>query len=721
MPPPLDPQTAPPLERYCDLVLKGGVVDGVIYPGVLIELAREFRFQSLAGTSVGAIAAALAAACEYSRRFGSDLGFNEVLRKVPDELAKDVAPGRTMLRSLFQTDPALQRLFDTAVDAASAPKDKFWPTLSCSIWQRYQRVMQAWFVAGFLATLAGAWLTAVGKALVWSYLQFVRAGYEAPLLGLSGLGHISISDTLCPYVLGVVLGILAALGGLVLTLYREYQKLSGQPGFGFCSGLSEEGHPDALVNWLHRGLQGAAGLELDRPLTFQDLWSAPCGPKNVDGSPQQKSIDLRMMTTCVSHGRPYEMPMTDTSVRLFFSLKEWAHYFPPSVLAHLRASSACYTQERVDFLPGRVINGVVQNVQNSPHPRDIPRQPGEPANDFRELPVGELPVLVAVRLSMNFPLLFQAVPLWAIDHQGGRVKELNGVIAPEFRKCWFADGGVTSNFPLHIFDNPIPAWPTFGVYIDDKSRKRKWSDKLQAPPEGELVMGRDGQKLKWERTYFHTSGRAERWYHIDDHNTGSSAQPIRTSGFSDYLFAMVFTVKDWADKANLRMPGIRDRVVTVYKNDLSLGGLNLKLPGLNILNLAYDNGTKAGQDLAKKFRDAPPPFNPNLQGGAGWLDHRWVRFNAYLSAVKTHLQGLSLAAHGAHGTSSLSLQIQEATQVPPLSFDKCIEPTLSSVQATALTNALAALESLETALSQNTVVQPYSAQPQYELKARSRT
>ena len=41
------------------------------------------------------------------------------------------------------------------------------------------------------------------------------------------------------------------------------------------------------------------------------------------------------------------------------------------------------------------------------------------------------------------------------------------------------------------------------------------------------------------------------------------------------------------------MPGIRDRVVTVYKNDDTNGGLNLKLPARSIHELGYINGKEA--------------------------------------------------------------------------------------------------------------------------------
>jgi hypothetical protein len=318
---------------------------------------------------------------------------------------------------------------------------------------------------------------------------------------------------------------------------------------------------------------------------------------------------------------------------------------------------------------------------------------------------------------MNFPVLFQAVPLWAIDQEGGRtklrVRDNIAMYAPEFRKAWFADGGVTSNFPLHIFDSPIPAWPTFGVYIADASRKRG--------ADGHLDLNEDLQRNKYQLTEFHTSGRAERWQDISDQNTGTQERPVRTKGFIEYLGAVASSAKDWADKANLRMPGIRDRVVTVYKNGLTNGGLNLNLPGFEISKLAYDHGTQAGKALVRKFLSTEPPFNPNLEGSPAWLDHRWVRFNAYLSAMKTHLRGLSLASHQAYGTSSLQVQIEQAQEHPPLYFEKCFEPTLTSAQGKALSEALAALEKLEAALNADAVVQPYTARPQYELKARSRT
>ena len=44
--------------RYCDLVMKGGITSGVVYPNAVLASARDFRFKNIGGTSAGAIARA---------------------------------------------------------------------------------------------------------------------------------------------------------------------------------------------------------------------------------------------------------------------------------------------------------------------------------------------------------------------------------------------------------------------------------------------------------------------------------------------------------------------------------------------------------------------------------------------------------------------------------------------------------------------------------------
>ncbi len=46
----------------CDLVMKGGITSGIVYPPAVLELSKHYTFQSIGGTSAGAIAAAGTAA-----------------------------------------------------------------------------------------------------------------------------------------------------------------------------------------------------------------------------------------------------------------------------------------------------------------------------------------------------------------------------------------------------------------------------------------------------------------------------------------------------------------------------------------------------------------------------------------------------------------------------------------------------------------------------------
>lgn len=43
-----------PVEE-CDLVMKGGIASGIVYPAFVLKLKDRYRFRSVGGTSVGAI------------------------------------------------------------------------------------------------------------------------------------------------------------------------------------------------------------------------------------------------------------------------------------------------------------------------------------------------------------------------------------------------------------------------------------------------------------------------------------------------------------------------------------------------------------------------------------------------------------------------------------------------------------------------------------------
>src|SRR5262245_23743539 len=63
-------------------------------------------------------------------------------------------------------------------------------------------------------------------------------------------------------------------------------------------------------------------------------------------------------------------------------------------------------------------------------------------------------------MSLSFPVLLSAVPLYAANFE---CAPENGKYSLE--RCWFSDGGLTSNFPIHFFDAPLPGRPTFGINL----------------------------------------------------------------------------------------------------------------------------------------------------------------------------------------------------------------------------------------------------------------
>lgn len=654
-PPCLDQLHQPPVDHYCDVVLTGGVTDGVIYPWALVELARKYRFKNIGGTSVGAMAAALTAAAEYARRQGSVAGFNEVLLKLPRMLGDEV-DGGTRLYSLFQPAKSTRRLFDlfVAIFAADSTADG----------KRKKGGLVARIVTAALCVyrkhaLAGALIAVLIGVAGWWRWHFGS--------GWALLGELLLSAL--PW--AIVLAALFVGPAIYFDLVRGFVK----NGFGICTGYRNETTPSgtqSLVEWLHQGIQGACDKPLDQPLTFKDLWDAPGGPierPSPHALPKRKSrsIDLRMVTTNLTHGRPYALPVEDETSRLFFRKADLAPYFPPAVLDYLVDHSQPYVSK---------VKGV------DPDPADVPV-------DLRELPAGDLPIVVAARLSLSFPILFSAVPLWAIDYEAGYFKNRR------LRRCWFSDGGICSNFPIHLFDAAVPEWPTFGIALAQRSLF--WPKEPVYLPE------------------HHNQGRGDRWDRFGDAVlpvTGEAVPPHkRLTGF---LASIIWSAKDWKDKTSMRMPGARDRVVRVaLEPDES--GLNLKITRRQILDLAEDYGRMAGEKLIERFIDPIVNGRPSQS----WNEHRWVRFNSFLVGLRERIENIGAAAERAGYSTPLSRQIAQATQTPPLSEkNEADEKLLTKAQARDLQILLAALKNLESKFAQADLPQPYTPLPTPSMRIR---
>jgi hypothetical protein len=491
--------------QYCDLVMKGGVASGVVYPPAVVALAEHYTFRNIGGTSVGAIAAAAAAAAECGRRHGRGDPFAR-LTQLRNDLAR---PG--FFVSLFKPDRESAALFRLVYDIATTTG-----TLT-----RLLTVLRAG-----LETLVGmvAVLLAIGAPLGLWYTQLVP-----------GSGALY-------FALGALATIIALTLSIACVVWQGSTAL-GRDAFGLCSGFDPASTVTAprLTNWLSALVNELAGIT-DRPLTFGDLWNAP---QDVDPEREERAINLEMITTNLTLGRPYRFPLTDSDHHRFcFEPSELAEYFPADVIAWMTGHQA-----------------------QRDHPV-VRLSDGKPLVPLPEME--DLPVIVATRLSLSFPILFRAVPLYAVDFS----RRLNEGVPPgqphHAERCWFSDGGISSNFPIHFFDAPLPRWPTFAIDLDDRH------------PDYPKTVWMSGER----------GGLLEHWSRFDD----ALSPGERLVGF---LAAIFEAASGWRDVLQAHLPAFRDRIVHIGLTATE-GGLNLNMPSETIGHLC-DYGSLAGATLVEQF------------------------------------------------------------------------------------------------------------------------
>ena len=128
-------------------------------------------------------------------------------------------------------------------------------------------------------------------------------------------------------------------------------------------------------------------------------------------------------------------------------------------LPFLETPSPIYVEKKVlrDYLPREVAQWMIDHAGiYGPH---VKPDPG-----VIRLPMPhDLPLVFAARLSLSFPVLLSAFPLMTPDFSAK--KDDSGLVP--LRRLWLSDGGLTSNFPVHFFDSPIPSRPTFCLNLID--------------------------------------------------------------------------------------------------------------------------------------------------------------------------------------------------------------------------------------------------------------
>ena len=547
-------------DRECDLIMKGGISSGIVYPRAACTLAITHSFRSVGGASAGAIAAAAVAAAEHDRQSG---GFVR-LAALPGELG-------TTLAGLFQPGPATKRPFSILarwLEPDQSPARKLTSTLTT------------------VAAGAPVTFTMVLSALL--AIPFAAIGLTA------GPGDLSWLGWAVPALLWVPAAVAIALAAAGFVFARKTLAAMTANGFGLCNGhqIDPDANTAPLTDWMAGTFDALAGLRPgDPPLTFGDLWGpeavaleasvtkrdrleAPVDPAVRAAAAAARKVDLVVMTTNLTFQRPYRFPFADETFS--FCPEHLREYFPDPVVAHMLARSAPATDplNAVDGSEPPTVDGVEQRIRMRCPTHDVQVQP---------LPdPWDIPVVVAVRLSLSFPGLISAVPFFSVDW--ARTPAARALIP-----VWFSDGGISSNFPMHFFDSAFPGRPTFGINLSPVDPD--YPDELVHKPQKQ--------------------------------GGGGPPEATPLPGMIAFGHSILNTMQDWVDNTQITMPGYRDRIVTVRQRP-GEGGMNLKMAAPTITALA-DRGAEA----ARTFQDFDLPL------------HQWIRYRVAMSGTDEMLTNLN--------------------------------------------------------------------------------
>jgi predicted acylesterase/phospholipase RssA len=510
-------------------VMKGGITSGAVYPKAIKRISTRYRLRNLGGTSAGAIAAVSAAACEYRRNQGVTDAF-DVLDTVGGEISR---PG--FVERLFQPTQRARPAFSVGLrltTTSGSPARRVVSAIFAIL--RSDR----WFLASAaLAVLA--WAVVIGVA-IWALLGDPTA--------VDFVAIILLAVAALP-----VAALLVASVALLAAVHfaSELDRALKGNWFGLCSGLTEDGYPEnsALTNWLHATIQRFAGLPLDKPLTFRMLRG-----DDVD----DPLVNLQLVTTDLSAARPVILPLPDEPL----SEEPAPYLFDP---AELRK-----------FFPSEVVEQMKEASQ-------LGAQTGE-GQALYTVPGLDLPIVVAARLSLSFPILLSAVPLWRAD----------GVDAALVQHT-MSDGGISSNFPIHFFDSLFPARPTFGLDL------QPWRIATEQPVE----------------------------------MSDAPRKPMfsRVTDVPTFFTQVLSATLNWRDNMQAELPGYRDRICQI-RLKTSEGGLNL-----NMTPNAVDSLVARGDEAGVAVTD-PRKFD--------WDRHRVTRFRILMQMLQRGLGRLGVGRPGVY-------------------------------------------------------------------------
>lgn len=635
------------LRHSCDVTMSGGLAEALVYPLGVCSLAEHYVLRRVGGSSVAAVPAAAAAAAEVGRAApdvaaeepgavapgfaglaevvgwlaGQDVAHQDARSLAAGQAPLEEAPEQWRLARMLQPGPRTRPLFRlfTAVQRAraAAPADRRAARrrVALGVLAGFTRRSRVAAAAAWAGSLAGWLLLTVALArgdvawpavVVASVVLLVTAVLAATGLSVlvAALAVREVVTAAAPGTgFGLVPGVAPEWTGRRPRRRRMSQRLDALAGVPAPDGVP------ALATWVTDRLDDLAGIPRGRvetpdlfdsagllhdgglpggegdpgrpALTFGDLWLGRTGTRTLEDAdvlqraaadPEHRVVDLVLTTTDLTQVRPYRMPL------------------PVADELERRGMSRflfCRTCLEA-VIPLRV---VVQLVKASPALDTEHACPRHDGALLHELPdPWDVPVALAVRMSMAVPGLLAAVPLCTVEPDADAAGP--GMV----RLHWFGDGDLTAGMPVGAFDTLLPRWPTFAFHVDPDAAADGPGVDLPAQDAARRPLG---------------------WHPL-----------VSALGFAR---AAARAPRAWADATSADLPGYRGRVAVVG------GAAGLPVPYVSqrqVLALAL-RGSAAGEALRERFTGP----DDDVPGQTQTDRYRWIRLRTALREYR----GLSLS------------------------------------------------------------------------------
>jgi predicted acylesterase/phospholipase RssA len=401
-------------------------------------------------------------------------------------------------------------------------------------------------------------------AIACLIVAMVAVGAWDDIVRVRGLVAVGLGSLLLGWITGGAIGILANILWFIPGNHN-----------GLCTGLgrpdqSRKTQDNTLVNWLTGKIDEVAGAA-GRTTTHLSV-----------GNTRSSRVDLVAITSDLTRGVPLKLPDALTGYR--FNPEEFRIFFPPTVVEQLTGAAGVVSERCT-----------IETAQGERYERTLCSFTGSDGASSNS--ISHVPVIVIARMSMSFPILFSTIPVYyprAADQEANDSQ-------PIWQRSTLSDGGIVSNFPIHLFDRALSPRPTFAIDLVDKNDEElpeAMSDQFAMSP----ILGRNRRGL------------------IQNRPMAAALVPDPPPGkLSAFATGILNTARGWMDRSQGTLPGYKERIVGIHLYKArDEGGLNLTMDAKSIDRLA--NRGLYGMDA---FLDR---WNPGLGTRSEWHQHRWLRY-----------------------------------------------------------------------------------------------